>query len=162
MPAGRNSGAPVYLACEELRAHQRRNIALMRTQAAAFVATHAQRESGTMLFNSGTEYAHRHCIQPSCLGKNITDSTEHVMLSCPEHRALRRAMRMDIDTTCPPKAGAAMAPSADLQVLLGTRPPDGITSNSAKHADVLRASANFIHEVYRARWPNAQAPPCAT
>ena len=73
-------------------------------------------------------------------------------------------MRMDIDTTCPPKAGAAMAPSADLQVLaLGsTRPPDGITSNSAKHADVLRASANFIHEVYRARWPNAQAPPCAT
>ena len=41
-------------------------------------------------------------------------------------------------------------------MLLGTRPPDGITSNSAKHADVLRASANFIHEVYRARWPNAQ------
>ena len=73
MPAGRNSGAPVYLACEELRAHQRRNIALMRTQAAAFVAAHAQCESGTKLFNSGTEYAHRHCIQPNCLGKNITD-----------------------------------------------------------------------------------------
>jgi hypothetical protein len=51
------------------------------------------------------------------------DSTEHVVLSCPEHRELRRAMRMDIDTTCPPKAGAAMAPSADLQVLLGTRRP---------------------------------------
>ena len=79
--------APAHLADVALSSSQRRDITLMRTQSAAYVAAHAQSRSDTELFGNEAEYRHRYCTQAQCSGLRVVDSTAHVMPHCPAHNA---------------------------------------------------------------------------
>jgi hypothetical protein len=95
--------------------YQRRNIALMRTQAAACVAAHAQYRGDTALFGAATSYDKRYCTQQSCRGRNIVDSTEHAMLKCPSHEPARQAMTTKADAAL--AAAAAAAPHSSVMAI---------------------------------------------
>jgi len=162
--ADKRSDTPAYLQDKELRPNQRRNIALMRTQAAAYVAAHAQHRAGTALYGPAVGYGERYCTQQSCKRRRIVDSTEHVMLKCPSHEPARQAMVTKADAALTAAAigaprgsnigslAAAGSDARQLQVLLGSPPPLSINGDDKHYSAVLQASADFIREVYDWRW----------
>jgi hypothetical protein len=160
----KRADTPAYLQDKDLRPNPRRNIALMRTQAAAYVAVHAQHRGDTALFGPATSYDKRYCTQRSCKRRRIVDSTEHVMLKCPSHEPVRQAMatKADVALTAAATAAphgsnisclaAAGSEARQLQMMLGSPPPLAISADDTHYSAVLQASADFIREVYDWGW----------
>ena len=142
-------------ALDGLKKSERRNIAVFRTQCAAYVATHAAHRD-TDLFGDARSYGHRHCIWTECT--RAIDDAEHVLLKCPLHDKDRATMLLKVRQAL---AQANLTvddvgpPTLLVQLLLGSVPPTvaaQLGGNSLALRDVLRASACFIKDVYATRW----------
>ena len=159
MPAsGWNPTAlPPYLTVGGLLKSQRRNIALFRTQCAGYVASHAAHRQ-TDLFGPGCPYGHRYCIWEQCAGADIIDDAEHVLLSCPLHNADRLTMLLAVRIALA-SAGLTLddvgSSTSITQLLLGSLPrtvASVLSDNERALRDILRASAEFIGNVFHTRW----------
>ena len=150
---------PEYLTHIALSKHERRNIAVMRTQCAAYVAAHAQHRE-TPLFGQHESHVQRYCQCKSCTPRT-TDSTAHVMLHCSTHKADRQAMVSTVDRHL---RAAARKPShiqslselgsdtLKLQLLLGSTHLLYLRNGSAEYGKILAASAAFIQSIHKDRW----------
>ena len=146
---------PPYLTIDGLKKSERRNIAVFRTQCAAYVATHAAHRD-TDLFGDALSYGHRHCIWTECT--RAIDDAEHVLLKCPLHDKDRATMLLKVRQAL---AQANLTvddvgpPTLLVQLLLGSIPPTvaaQLGGNSLALRDILRASAGFIKDVHATRW----------
>jgi hypothetical protein len=135
----------------------------LRLQAAAYVATHVQHRSDSALFDDAAPYRQRHCVQPWCKRRRVTDSTTHVSCST----ALRMRTPPRHGGGCKHAALAAAAGPGHNPLLaaaplaaLGSDMPGGSSYCLAPRlqapyliipAATLRA--DFIRTIDNTRWP---------
>ena len=159
-----NREHPIYLRTRGLTKSEKRNIAAIRVQCTAWMASHAQHRD-TSKFGRAAPYRGRYCVMPCCDGRGLLDDAIHILLQCPWHRRERRelfgavnaqlgaAVRLDGATSGVRRLEDLAGDHMRIRLLLGAPDLEHLQSpDSRRYQRILQAVSTFLRAVYRERW----------